>query len=86
MPASPKLADRFREIRPPKIFREPDVEEEGRTQSDVRIARKIGVDLKRIENGRHKEARTIMAAGVPEDGVDIKRQTIRNEHLLEETP
>ena len=86
MPAPPEHLQRGGEVWILEVLGEPQIEELGRPDGDIGVAREVAVDLDGVEDGREKEGETIGRAHVGPDVVHLEADVVGDEHLLGEAP
>src|SRR4051812_48882861 len=86
MPAPPEFTDALGKIGIGKVADQFEAQQLRNTDRDVRVAGKVAVNLKRETERRQNQLRAIERRGIRERGVHDRREIVRNDHLLEESP
>ena len=86
MPAPPELGDVSREIRIRKISSQVETKKTGSAHSNIRVTRKITVDLKRKEKGREAQGEAVRVGVSRIDTINMQSQVVGNNDFLEVTP
>src|SRR5690349_2508309 len=86
MPSPPKLRDGCGVIRLLKIFRQLKTHHSRRADRNIRVPRKIAIDLKSERVSSQNQGNTCISSGVTIYRADHRSQSISDDHFLEESP
>lgn len=85
MPVAPEVTEGLREIRTIEVHHQFDAEELADANRAIRIAGEVAVDLERVEDHADEASDRRVELCVLEGEVDIHREQVGNDHLLEES-
>ena len=85
MPSCPKILEGSRQIRFVEISAQFEPEQTGCADGDLRIGRKVKVELEGEENGGHQGGKTVHVGDIPINGIDINGQPVSNYNLFEKS-
>ena len=82
VPASPKLAQRRRCVRPIEVLRQAKAEQQGNSDRHVGVAAEVSVDLNRVGVDSHQDDKRRVLVGCAEDWVNEPGQCSCDDDLL----
>ena len=85
MPSCPKILEGSRQIRFVEISAQFEPEQTGCADGDLRIGRKVKVELEGEENGGHQGGKTVHVGDIPINGIDINGQPVSNYNFFEKS-